>query len=470
VLNERTVFAPPVQADLNLCTHCESCLSVGCPAIGFEDHNPRVNQELCNGCSMCQQVCYNCPAANDVGGFLQLALDKKYDEAYAILLKSNPFPSLTGRVCPHPCEAPINALGYDLAKVYARFAGLSKKFGTGEPGKFSVRDVEKFLGDYGLEKDLNGERPALDGRVAVVGSGPAGLTAAYYLAEMGYAVTVFEQLPVIGGMLRAGIPDFRLSHQILEKNLDRLRAMGVEFRTGVAVGKDISFEKIDRDHDAVFFATGFSEARPMGVPGEDLGGVVHGVSLLRQINLGGKPEIGKHVLVVGGGNTAMDVARSVKRRGASPKVVYRRSEEDMPAIPEEIEALREEGIPLVTYAAPVGIEMVGGRLRVTFVRMKPGASDASGRPRPVPIERSEYTEEYDQVVAAVGERAGLSNLPKKLRHDEAMVATDFSTATNLEGVFAGGDLSTGFGTVAHAIRSGRKAADAIHAYIAGKAR
>ena len=208
----------------------------------------------------------------------------------------------------------------------------------------------------------------------------------------------------------------------------------------------------------------------MGIPGEDLSGVVHGVSLLRDLNFGRKIEIGKHVLVVGGGNTAVDVARSVKRVGATPIVVYRRALEDMPAIPEDVRDLVKEGIEIIPFAAPTRIDLAGGRLKVTFVRMKPGAPDASGRPRPVAMPGSEYAEEYDQVVTAVGERAGFSDLPPTLRHDQGLVTTDFSNTTNLKGVFAGGDLSNGFGTVAHAIRSGRKAADAIHAYLAEKSR
>ncbi len=475
VLNEKLIFAPPVQVRADQCTHCESCLSIGCPAIGFVSDSPTVNQELCNGCSMCQQVCYDCPAGNDVAGFLELTVQKRYAEAYDLLTQTNPFPSITGRVCPHPCETDINTLGLDLHGVYdQRFAELTREFGTGDGARFSIRAVEKFIGDWGLEHGRrNGNGQAPDPRtekVAVVGSGPAGLAGAWYLAGMGYAVTVLEQLPEIGGMLRAGIPDFRLPRETLDRFLVRLGEKGVTFRTDIAVGRELAFGLIDRDFDAVVLATGFSETAPMGVPGEDLAGVVHGVELLRDLNLGRKVEVGKHVLVVGGGNTAMDVARSVKRRGATPVVVYRRGVEDMPAIPEEVEDLQKEGIPVVTYAAPIRIGMQGGRLSVTFTRMRPGEPDASGRRRPVPVEGSEYTEEYDQVVTAVGERAGFSDLPPELLHDRKIVTTDFSTATNLPGVFAAGDLSTGFGTVSHAVRSGKKAAEAVHAYLTGAGR
>jgi len=475
VLNESLTFAPPIQVKAGQCTHCESCLSVGCPAIGFTADSPEVNPELCNGCSMCQQVCYDCPAGNNVAGFLELTVQKRYAEAYELLTRTNPFPSITGRVCPHPCETEINTLGLNLHGVYdRRFAALAEQFGTGDGTRFSIRAVEKFIGDWGLEHrhgNGNGHLPApRTGKVAVVGSGPAGLSAAWYLAGMGYEVTVLEQLPEIGGMLRAGIPDFRLSHEVLDRFLHRLGERGVTFRTDIAVGRELSFGRLEHDYDAVVLATGFSEATPMGVPGEDLAGVVHGVELLRDLNLGRKTELGKHVLVVGGGNTAMDVARSVKRRGARPVVVYRRGIEDMPAIPEEVEDLQKEKIPIVTYAAPVRMEMKGGRLSVTFTRMRPGEPDASGRRRPVPVEGSEYTEEYDQVVAAVGERAGFGDLPPELRHDRKIVTTDFSTATNLPGVFAAGDLSTGFGTVSHAVRSGKKAAEAVQAYLGGMGR
>ncbi len=472
VLNEKTVFAPPVEVDAAVCVHCEACLSIGCPAVGFADDVPAIDPEVCNGCSMCQQVCYDCPAANDVPGFLELALEKRYAEAYELLLKTNPFPSVTGRVCPHPCETEVNALGYGLGGVVdARFAALGAKFGNGKPGRVSIRSVERFLGDWGLEHAaVPAPAEPREERVAVVGSGPGGLTAAWYLAREGYRVTVFEQLPEIGGMLRAGIPDFRLPREVLDRTLDRMRAAGIEFRTEARVGREIGFDALDRDHDAIFLATGFSETAPLGIPGEDLPGVVHGVELLRDLNLGVKTEIGKHVLVVGGGNTAVDVARSVKRRGAAPTVAYRRSVADMPAIPEDVADLVAEGIPVVPHTAPVAIVLRGGRLQVTFTRMQPGAPDASGRRRPVPVPGSETVEEFDQVVAAVGERAGFSDLPESLRNDGRKVVTDFSTETGLAGVFAGGDLATGFGTVAHAVRSGRKAAGAIRAYLEGKSR
>jgi NADPH-dependent glutamate synthase beta subunit-like oxidoreductase len=233
------------------------------------------------------------------------------------------------------------------------------------------------------------------------------------------------------------------------------------------VGRDPSFDALRQEHEAVFLATGFSDPRPMGIPGEGGAGVVHGLHLLRDINLGDPPELGKRVLVVGGGNTAIDVARSVKRLGSTPTIVYRRALDDMPAIEEEVRTIQSEGIPIIPYAVPVKIEKGEDCLRVTLVKMQPGPFDDTGRRRPVPVEGSEHVEEYDQVATAVGESAGLSSLPSELEHDQRLVTTDFSNATNLEGVFAGGDLSTGFGTVAHAIRSGRKGADAISTYLGG---
>lgn len=471
VLHERKIYGPPVTVREDLCTHCESCLSVGCPAIGFAERTPVVAAEMCNGCGVCQQVCYNCPAANDVAGFLQLTVEKRYGEALRLLLKSNPFPAITGRVCPHPCELEFNTLGLQLEGVYdGRFSDLAQDFGNGDGRRFSVRAVERFLGDYGLDQAESRPRPEARRaeRVGVVGSGPAGLTCAYYLAERGFTVTVYEQLPEIGGMLRAGIPDFRLPRDILDKNLARLRDLGVEFRTGVAVGEDRDFDEVRRGHDALFLATGFSDPRPIGISGQEHKEVLHGLHLLRDINLGEPPELGKRMLVVGGGNTALDVARSVKKLGTEATIAYRRALDDMPAIEEEVRAIQREGIPIVPYAAPVKIEKEGGCLKVTLVKMQPGPFDESGRRRPVPVPGSEYFQEYDQVATAVGETAGLSSLPPELEHDQRLVTTDFSNATNIEGLFAGGDLSTGFGTVAHAIRSGRKGAEAIAVYLAGK--
>ncbi len=383
VLHERLVLGPPVKVDGKICTHCEACLSVGCPAIGFAEHTPSVNAELCNGCGVCQQVCWNCPAANDVGGFLQLALEGRYDEAYTSLLRTNPFPAITGRVCPHPCEHGRQCAGARPAQDRRRAlrrarqgipqrqgqAGVDPRGGAvpGRPRPPARAGPRRATAAPRRQGRDRGKRPRRPHRRLL--SGAAGLSGdALRAAPRDRGDADRRAFP------RSVCP----ARSCSSRSTDCVRCK-VTFRPGVAVGRDVAFEKLDREFDAIFIATGFSEARPMGVPGEDLSGVVHGVSFLRDLNFGRKTEIGKHVLVVGGGNTAVDVARSVKRFGATPVVVYRRALEDMPAIPEDVRDLVKEGIEIIPFAAPTRIDLAGGRLEVTFVRMKPGAPDASGR-------------------------------------------------------------------------------------------
>lgn len=394
-----------------------------------------------------------CPAGNDVVMFVTLAAERRYEDAWRVLAATTPFPGTCGRVCPHPCEYECNRA----------------EFG----GRVNIHAIERFIGD--LFRDHPPAMPKLPStgkRVAVVGSGPAGLSCAYQLVLAGHQVTVFEAHPLPGGMLRVGIPDYRLPPAVLDGEIRRIADLGVDIRCRTRVGVDIPFNHLVRDFDAVFVAVGLTRSRPLGAKGDDGGGVVSGVEVLRRINLGEPDGLGERVLVVGGGNTAMDVARSLRRRGRQVTVMYRRTRAEMPAIPEEIDELLAEHIPLTFLATPVEVVHDGnGRLTgVNCIRMQLGKPDASGRRRPEPVPGSEFFVACDNVVTAIGEEADLSFLPDEIRViAQGRITADDLGRTPQVGLFAGGDAADAAGTVTAAIGYGRKAAYAIDAYLTGKA-
>jgi len=372
-----------------------------------------------------------CPAGNNIQGFIKLIRDDKLLDAWRLIKQTSPFPGVCSRVCPHPCEKECNRGKYDEA--------------------MSIHVLERLVADYAISQKIT-EKPGgspKKGRIAIVGSGPAGLSCAYFLAKEGYQVTVFEALPEIGGMLRVGIPKYRLPRKVLDKEIADIKALGVTFKTNAKI-KDINELK---DYDAVFVGTGAHVSRKLDIPGEDVTGVISGTEFLRQLSLDGKIKIGKNVIVVGGGNTAIDAARSALRLGSKATIVYRRTREEMPAVEEEIEAVGKEGIEIVYLAAPTKIIAQDGKIKeVEFVRMKLGAPDASGRKRPVPIEGSTFKVKADTVITAIGESADLSLLPKDFK-----LAEKGNKAKGIQ-VFGGGDAVTGAGRVVDAIASGRRAA------------
>ncbi|NWF56730.1 MAG: FAD-dependent oxidoreductase [Syntrophaceae bacterium] len=391
-----------------------------------------------------------CPIEQDISFYLTSLADGKPEEAWRRILESNPFPSICGRVCHHPCESDCNRKDYDEA--------------------LAINALERFLGDWGM-KHSPGNATGMERRkeqVAVIGSGPAGLSCAYFLARCGYGVTVFEAMKEPGGMLRYGIPKYRLPRNILNREISRIKSLGVEIRTGKRLGADLGLEEL-KNFAAVFLATGaWAEQKPE-LPGDDLPGVWHGLSFLREVNAGKKISLGKRVLVVGGGNTALDSARVALRLGSKATVLYRREKADMPAIPDEIEEAAKEGVDFIFRAAPVkilGKQKVQG---VDALRTKPGKPDASGRRSPVLIPHSGFSLKGDSVILAVGERADLSFLPEGMRVGNGRIAIDSWGRTNLPGFFAGGDAATGQGYVSQAIASGKKTASAIDRYLRGKA-
>lgn len=367
-----------------------------------------------------------CPAGTDLPRVLSLISDGKFIEAYSLIKQENPLPGVCGRVCYHPCETACNRGKFDEA--------------------VSIQALERFVSDCFFEERpklrLNdGAKSPKTGKVAIVGSGPAGLACAYFLAREGIQATIYEAESEPGGMLRVGIPKYRLPRDVLDREIEEITRLGVEFKTGVRVGRDLELEELKREYDAVFIATGAHRSRPLKIPGEDEPGVRAGLEFLKAVNAGQPPEIGKRVLVIGGGNTAIDAVRTALRLGASPTIVYRRTRAEMPAVPDEIEEAEHEGIELVFLAAPRSIRRAGEKLEVEFIRMELGEPDESGRRRPVPIPGSEFTLEADALLKAIGEEPELPSLPK-----------------GREGLFIGGDAKTGPSTVVEAIASGKRAA------------
>ncbi len=401
----------------------------------------------------CQDAC---PAGVDVQGYIALIARGAYKEAVELIKETLPLPVVIGRICPHPCEEACRR-------------GL-----VDHP--LSICSLKRFAADC----ELLGKRrfapllkPRSGFRVAIIGSGPAGLSAAYYLIQMGHEVTIFEALPKPGGMLRYGIPDYRLPKDILDQELATITELGMVIRTDQALGKDFTIKGLLEDgFHAIFLAIGAHQSQRMNVEGEDLEGVLPGTDFLRAVALGELPQIGKRVAVIGGGNTAIDSARTALRLGVEVTIVYRRSRAEMPATGWEVEEAEEEGIKLHFLAAPVRIIGRNGRVNaIECIKMALGEPDASGRPTPEPIPSSEFALPVDSVIAAIGQKPDLSFLSEEsvLKTERGNIAANPDTLlTDMKGVFAGGDCVTGAATAVEAIAAGRKAASAIDRYLKGK--
>jgi len=385
-----------------------------------------------------------CPAGNNIAGFIQALARRDADAALAILLETSPFPGACGRVCPAPCMEACNRAQFDEG--------------------VNIRELERYAADRGrLPTPIP---PTREQRVAVVGSGPAGLSAAYHLARLGYPVTLFEAGTEPGGVMRTGIPAYRLPREVLDREIDFILRHGLELKTNHRVERR-ELVKLSHRYAAVFVATGLQELRALNMDDLAPNLVVQGIDFLDRVRGEGVSLRGSRVVVVGGGNTAMDAARSALRIGAeSVRVVYRRTRAEMPAIAEEIDEALEEGIALDELVAPLRLRKNGGNAVLTCQRMKLGEPDASGRPRPVPMEGPEalFDVECDRVILALGQSADLSILP------EGSQVHDGETLVGLTGapVFAGGDFATNEGTVTAAIGSGRRAALHIHRTLTGE--
>jgi len=309
-------------------------------------------------------------------------------------------------------------------------------------------------------------------KIAIIGSGPAGLTAAYELIKKGYLVTVFESMPEPGGMLRKCIPEYRLPKTVLDTEIKRIKKLGVEIRTNVTVGKDLTIDDIlQRDYKAIFIATGAHKSRKLGVEGEGLKGVLHALDFLRDVNLGKKVKLGDRIAVLGGGNVAIDAARTALRlRSKEVNILYRRSREEMPANPWEVKEAESEGVKIQFLVAPKRILGKDGQVAaVECIRMRLGEPDESGRRRPIPIEGSGFTADLDAVILAIGEAPDLSFLPKgmEVAEENTITVNPFTMETSLAGIFAGGDAVSGPATVIEAIVAGKRAAVSIDRYLKG---
>ncbi len=385
-----------------------------------------------------------CLAGNDVRGFAAAVAEKDFDRALAVIHRTSPFPAVCGRVCPAPCMEACHRNHLDDA--------------------VNVREMERYVGDHGKARVERGAARAE--RVAIVGSGPGGLTAAYALGRLGYDVTVIEAMDELGGVMRNGIPAYRLPPEVLDREIAFILEHGVAARTGVRVGRPELLE-LTREFDAVFVATGLQESRALNLGVDDPDSILQGITFLDDAHRGRVRMDGDKVLVIGGGNTAMDAARTALRLGAREvKILYRRTRNEMPAIAEEIDEALEEGIALHELVAPTRIKKIHEGLSVTCRRMKLGEPDGSGRRSPVPDSGpgAEFNVTCTRVVLALGQFGDLSIFP------EGSAITDGKVTLGLAGapVFAGGDLSTNEGTVAAAIASGRRAARHIHQTLAGE--
>ncbi len=401
------------------------------------------------------QPCTNtCPAGNNIRDFitaialaenLEKSPDQAYEEAWYALTETSPFPAVCGRVCPHPCETECNR--------------------TKLEGGVGINKIERAIGNYGIEKNLklkviseekNGKK------VAVIGAGPSGLTCAHQLARRGYQVTVFEAASKPGGMILWGIPRYRLPAETIAAEIKKIEDLGVEIKLNTKV----TLDEVKDDFDAVFVGIGAQTGLTLRVEGEDADNVFSGVDFLNKINNGEKPEIGDNVIVVGGGNTAIDAARIAKRMGAETTILYRRTVKEMPAIEEEIEEAQAENINLEYLAAPIGFVKDGNKITtVKCIRMELGEPDDSGRRRPVPKEGSEFEIPATAVIAAISQAPDFNGF-EALIEGKDWIKVDENGKTKLDNVYAGGD-TVNLDLVTTAIGHGRRAAEGIDNALSG---
>ena len=392
-----------------------------------------------------------CPCGNDVAGFLRLAQDGHYKKAWELIRETSPFPGICGRACYHPCETVCNRAQYD------------------QP--IAIHSVERFLADSISDEDAAAPRAFRKSgkRVAVVGSGPAGLSCAYHLARMGYGVTVFEALPEPGGMLRYGIPEYRLPKDVVRREINQILDFGIELRVNQRLGRDISLGGLKKEFNAVYLAFGAYRERDLGVPGEDAPLVLKGLDFLYRISGGERPEIGRKVLVIGGGNTAIDVARSALRIGAQVVVGCIEQENEMPAHHAEVLDAKEEGVEFMFGVLVKRIREKDKGLSVDMVPARLSDPDDGGWRKPVELNGNLQVLCGDTLIKAIGQSPDLSCAGEKIPIRFGRLAADGNTWMVEEGVFAGGDLVAGApGTVSGSIGLGRYAAESIGDFLEGR--
>ena len=449
--------------DVSKCTSCGECAKV-CPVelnsefdenlgrrkaiyIPFPQAIPNKYTIDKRGYPPCRVAC---PAGVNAQGYVVLIAQGKFKEALEVLRRTMPFAGVCGRVCTHPCEQDC-----ERGKVDQPIA---------------IRTLKRFMADYELKEGREKATPVertKEEKVAIVGSGPAGLACAYDLIRQGYPVTVFESAPEAGGLLCYGIPEYRLPKKVLSNEISYVQELGVEIKTNTPV-KDLT-KIFNEGYKAIFLGTGAGISQKMGIPGENIPGVLHSLDFLRQVNFGVKVSLGSKVTIIGGGNAAVDAARVARRLGVNEiTVVYRRSRAEMPAIPSEIEEMEREGIKIQFLAAPVKVLSKDNRLTsIQCIRMELGAPDASGRRRPVPIKGSEFTMDVDNVIIAIGQGLDKAMLPEDLAYTNwgTLSVDPVTLQTNIDGVFAGGDVVSGPADIIAAIAAGKEAAISVDRYL-----
>lgn len=393
-----------------------------------------------------------CPAELDVWKYVQLTAVGRFEEALAAIRETTPFAGVLGYVCTRPCEAACERGNIDIP--------------------VAIRAIKAFLADYEMKAGRKKATPAKrtkNDKVAIVGAGPAGLSCAYDLVRQGYPVTVFESDSEAGGLMRWGIPEFRLPRNILDNEISYIEELGVEVKTNTPVNG--LTEIFSKGYKAIFLGTGAGTSQRMGIPGEDSPGVFHGLEFLRKVNSGAKISLGSKVAVVGGGSTAVDAARVAHRLGAKEvSVLYRRTRVEMPAVVNEVEEMEREGVRIQFLAAPVEVLSDKNQVKgIRCIRMEMGAPDASGRRRPVRVEGSEFSMDVDNVIIAIGQAMDRATMPEGLASTDwgALVVDPVTFQTNVDGVFAAGDGLSGPSDVAGAIGGGKQAAISIDRYLSG---
>ena len=391
-----------------------------------------------------------CPAGVDVPAYVSLVAEGRMDEAYAVIRDTNPFPSVCGRVCTAYCEA------------HCRRGQLD--------APVAIRLLKRAAADYRTHTWRPPLEPQRHQKVAIIGAGPAGLTCAYDLVRRGYTVTVFDRDEKPGGMMQWAIPEYRLPKDVLQREIQDILDLGVEFRGGVAFGRDFSLDDLEREgYQAVFLAIGCQVGIPLDCPGADAAGVLDAVKFLRDVAAGQPPNVGESVAVIGGGDSAIDAARTALRLGAKHvHLVYRRTREEMPAHPQEVAEAEHEGVKFHFLAAPKEVLAADGRVSALVCQqMRLGDFDRSGRRRPVPVEGAEFSLDVDTVIAAIGQQLAADGLPVEISRG-AIKVDPVTLATSLPHVFAGGDCIGGAMTVVDAIADGHRAARAIHSFLSGE--
>lgn len=425
-----------------------------------EEYEEHIKYKYCRA-GVCPELfispCENaCPAGINVPGYVALIGAGRFIDAYNLIRQENPFPAICGRICTHPCESKCRRAQLDEA--------------------IAIKDLKRFAADYAFKHEELLNRDSVfhkNGKsVGIIGAGPSGLTCGYYLARLGYDVDVYEAQPVAGGVLTFGIPEYRLPQEVVAKEIRLIEEVGVKIHLNTEVGKDISFEELRKKHDSIYIATGTQLSNKIDIPGEDLGGVFHGLDFLRSVNLGKEVKVGKTVAVIGGGNTAIDAARTAVRLGAEEvMILYRRQVEDMPADPIEVHEAIEEGVEIIPLVAPVRIIGKDKVEEIECLRMELSGFDSAGRRKPKVKDGSNFTIKVDMVIPAVSQSSDLPFVKKEeveLTEWGTFVTEKDTLMTTMEGVFAGGDVARGSDVAITAIADGKKAAESIDLYLGGK--